>query len=192
MNPQIAASCEQSVTLLKQYCQEQGDDLVRLSQQLAALFAEGGQLLIAASGSLQATAQQIASHFAFRLSFERPALPAVCLGSDQILNQRMISGRRADQVLVRHYRAINSQNHLLLVLSDGSDADALEAVCEDVIENEQKIAVISFDCDKDSLTELEIGLCLNLGTDLLPRQIELVQFSGHLLCELVEGELFGL
>lgn len=191
MNQQIEASCDQSVKLLKRYCQEENDNLTRLAQRVAALFAEGGQLLIAASGCLQPTAQVMASQFVFRLSFERPALPAICLGSDQVLNNRMISDGQTTQRLVRHYRAINSQKHLLLVLSDGTEADGLELLCEDVIDNEQAVAVISFDSHKDPLVALDIDICLNLGTRSVPRQLELTQFSGHLLCELVESELFG-
>lgn len=193
MNQQVEANCEQSIKLLRQYCRDENDNLVRLSQRLAALFAEGGQLLIAGSGCLQPAAQLIASQFVFRLSFDRPALPAVCLGSDLVLNNRMLADGQAAQTLVRHYRAINSSNHMLLVLSDGSDSQGLQLLCEDVIDNEQAVAVISYDCIRDPLLQAnEIDLCLNLGTRSIPRLIELSQFSGHVLCELVEGELFGL
>lgn len=193
MNQQIEASCEQSVKLLKRYCREENDNLIRLAQRLAALFAEGGQLLIAASGCLQPAAQLMASQFVFRLSFDRPALPAVCLGSDLVLNNRMLADGQAAQTLVRHYRAVNSANHMLLVLSDGSDSQGLQLLCEDVVDNEQAVAVISYDCSKDPLLQGDdVDLCLNLGTRSVPRLLELTQFSGHLLCELVESELFGL
>lgn len=191
MNQQIEASCEQSIKFLKRYCQEENDNLTRLAQRLAALFAEGGQLLIAASGCLQPTAQVMASQFVFRLSFNRPALPAVCLGSDHVLNSRMLSEGQETQRLVRHYRAINSQKHLLLVLSDGTESDCLQQLCEDVIDNDEAVAVISFDSHKDPLTDLDVDISLNLGTRSVPRLLELTQFSGHLLCELVESELFG-
>lgn len=191
MNTRVMAACDQSVSLLQRYCREQGDGLVQLAQHLAALFAADGQLLIAASANMQTIARQLASQFVFRLSFERPALPALCLGNDQILRQRMASAGRADQIMLRHYRAINSDNHLVLILSDGGDSGALSALAEEVQENGQKLALLCADRDHDELAGLDVGICIDLGTDSPPRRLELAQFSGHLLCELVEAELFG-
>lgn len=191
MNRQIESACEQSIELLQRYCEEENENLVRLSHRLASLFAEGGQLLLAAGGSLQPAAQLIASQFAYRLSFDRPALPAICLGSDQILSGRMISDGKTDNILVRHYRLLNSQKHLLLVLSDGSSREALQQLCDETLENGQDIALVSREGVRDPLMGNDVGICLDLGTPLLPRVIELVQFTGHILCELVENELFG-
>ncbi|MBN1956956.1 MAG: SIS domain-containing protein [Desulfuromonadales bacterium] len=191
MNQQIVATCNQAVQLLELYCQDQNDQLSRLAGKLAATFTEGGQLLIAANGCLQPVAQLMASQFVFRLSFKRPVLPTLCLGSDQILNNRIHADGQDEHLFVRHYRAINSQKHLLLLLNDGSDAAPLNALRDEVQEAEQEVALISFDCRKDPLMNKGIEICLNLGTSSVPRQIELAQFSGHLLCELVESELFG-
>lgn len=191
MNQQIVATCKQTVQLFERYCQDQDDQLSRLAKKLATIFTEGGQLLIAANGCLQPVAQLMASQFVFRLNFERPALPAVCLGSDPILNSRMFGDGQAEHLLVRHYRAINSQKHVLLLLNDGTDTAALNALRDEVMDGGQSVALMSFDCRKDPLMNADIDICLSLGTRSVSRQIELAQFSGHLLCELVETELFG-
>ncbi|WP_321369189.1 hypothetical protein [uncultured Desulfuromusa sp.] len=191
MNQRISAACQQTVGLLEQFCRDQDNELTLLAKRLAALFAEGGHLLIAGNGVLQPVAQQLASQFAFRLSFDRPVLPAICLGSDMILNNRMLAAEEYEQHLVRHYRAIASEQHMLLLYNDGSDARALKSLCDEVVENEQGIALISYDCLKDPLKNVDIDICLNLSTDSIPRQLEISQFVGHILCELVEAELFG-
>lgn len=191
MNQQILATCEQTVKLLEGFCHEQSDQLIRLSRQIAAIFAEGGQLLLAGGGCLQTTAQVMASQFVYRLSFDRPALPAVCLGSDAVLTSRMMGDGQVEQFLVRHYRAVNSDKHLLLILNDGSDSTALKLLCEEVLDNGQNVALISCDCSKDPLLNKDIEICLDLESRSVPRQLELAQFIGHLLCELVETELFG-
>ncbi|NOQ41631.1 MAG: SIS domain-containing protein [Desulfuromusa sp.] len=191
MDQRITTTCSQTVALLEQFCREQNNELTRLAKRLGVLFAEGGHLLIAGNGSLQPVAQQLASQFAFRLSFDRPVLPTVCLGSDPVLNNRMLSRGQFEQHLVRHYRALNSQHHLLLLFNDGSEAVALKNLRDEVVENEQAVALISYDCWKDPLLGDDIDICLNLTTNSAPRQLELAQFVGHLLCELVEAELFG-
>lgn len=191
MHQQILATCDQTVKMLEGFCQEQSDQLIRLSRQIATIFAEGGQLLLAGNGSLQNTAQVIASQFVFRLSFDRPALPALCLGSDPVLTGQINGTSQAEQLFVRHYRAINSDKHLLLVLNDGSESAALKLLCREALDNGQGVALISYDCRKDPLLNKDTEICLNIGSRSAPRQLELAQFIGHLLCELVESELFG-
>ncbi len=191
MKQRINTTCRQTVALFEQFCREQNNELIQLAKRLGGLFAEGGHLLLAGNGSLQLVAQQLASQFAFRLSFDRPVLPAVCLGSDPVLNGQMLAAGLYEQHLVRHYRALNSQQHLLLLFNDGSNSQPLKGLCDEVVENDQDIALISYDCSKDPLQGDDIGICLSLATSSTPRQLELAQFVGHLLCELVEVELFG-
>ncbi|MEA3544433.1 MAG: SIS domain-containing protein [Thermodesulfobacteriota bacterium] len=191
MNQRINTACRQTVALFEQFCREQNNELTQLAKRIGVLFTEGGHLLLAGNGSLQLVAQQLASQFAFRLSFDRPVLPAVCLGSDPVLSGQMLAAGQYEQHLMRHYRALNSQQHLLLLFNDGSDSEPLKSLCDEVAENDQDIALISYDCSQDPLPCDDIGICLSLATSSVPRQLELSQFVGHLLCELVEVELFG-
>ncbi len=187
----VSVTCRQTVELFEKFCDEQGNELIVLAKRLGALFAEGGQLLLAGTDPLQSVAQQLASQFSYRLSFDRPVLPAIYLGGDQVLNNRMIATGQFEQHLVRHYRALNSQHHFLLLLSEGlSTAEPLINLRDEVIEDEQPVILISSDCRKDPLCSADIDTCLDLSTESVPRQIELAQFVGHLLCELVEAELF--
>ena len=191
MNQKISAACQQTVALLETLCHDQSNDLTLLAKRIGALFTEGGHLLIAGNGVLQPVAQQLASQFAYRLSFDRPVLPAICLGSDSVMNNRMLAAGESEQHLVRHYRALNSEQHMLLLFNDGSDAITLKNLSDEVVENDQAIALISYDCLKDPLKSADIDICISLSTNSIPRQLELSQFVGHILCELVEAELFG-
>lgn len=191
MEQRITASCSQTVRSLEQFCQEQGDSLVRLAQQLGSLFAEGGQLLIGANGSMQVLGQLLASHFVFRLDFDRPVLPAISLGSDMVLSSQMTGAGKTEQLLLQHYRALESQNHLLLLLSDEADSSALRLLRDEVQENEQPVALISNNCRNDVLMNPNISIGISLENQNSFRRLELCQYAGHLLCELVEQELFG-
>ena len=191
MLQRITASCQEASEQIDVFCREQGEQLVLLAKQISHLFTEGGQLLVAGSGSLLPVAQLTVAQFVYRLGFDRPGLPAICLGSDSVLNARMSGRGQPEQHLVRQYRALNNAQHLLLVFSDADDTLALDPLCEEALENDQPVALLSFDCRKDPLQSPEIDICLSLTAKVFPRQIELAQFAGHLLCELVEMELFG-
>ncbi len=187
----INAACQQATACQAEFCGSQGDKLTQLAARLAALFAEGGQLLVAGHGQLFHVAQLLAVQFSYKLEFDRPVLPALCLGSDPLLSQQMLGAGLAEQYLVRHYRAINSQDHLLLVFSDAGAAPELDALIEEVKDNDQPVFLLSGNAQQDPLLTEHVDGCLNLGCPSLPRLVELSQFAGHLLCGLVEKELFG-
>lgn len=192
MEHKISASCKQLQEIVGEFCQQQEEGLTRLAAQVSALFASGGQLVLAGSAAFQPIVQLLAGHFTYRLGFDRPVLPAVALGSDGMLMSLMGNNRQYDQHLVRHYRSLNSENQLLLLLNDGTAAAPLRALRDELLENELPVAMISVAGSDDPLCRDGVDPCISLSTDSPARQLELALFAGQLLCELVEAELFGV
>ncbi|MFO7765699.1 MAG: SIS domain-containing protein [Pelovirga sp.] len=190
MKSRIAQAGKQNSDLVARFCETQQTELMRLSTKVAHLFTDGGQLLTAGGGIHHLVAQLVATQFVYRLDFDRPALPAVCLGSDATLISVMASGGEYEQLFVRHYRALAGENQLLLLMSDGGPAPALQRIRDELLVCDQDVVLISGLGDRDPLYCDDLYTCLDLGTGSRARQIELMQFAGHLLCELVEAELF--
>lgn len=192
MDRKISASCSQLQGILGEFCQQQGEGLTRLATQISALFAGGGQLLLAGSAAFQPIVQLLAGHFTYRLGFDRPVLPAVALGSDGMLLTLMGNNGQYDQHLVRHYRSLNSENQLLLLLNDGSASAPLRLLRDELLENELPVAMLTVAGSSDPLCREGVDPCLSFETDSPARRLELALFAGQLLCELVEAELFGV
>jgi D-sedoheptulose 7-phosphate isomerase len=187
----IAVCNEETQKVLAQFCSTQSAGMQSLARQIADLFSKGGQLLVAGGGQMQPLVQLLVSAFVFRLEFERPSLPAVAIGADAVLNARLFAAGLQDKFLVRHYQSLTSTESLVLMLSDGSFSPALEELRDEVIENDQPLALISSVGSEDSLNSPDCVVTLDLGTKHAARQQELALFVAHLLCELVEKELFG-
>jgi D-sedoheptulose 7-phosphate isomerase len=187
----IAVRNDEIQKILNRFCSTQGDGLYSLARQIAELFSKGGQLLVAGGGQMQPLAQMLVSAFVFRLEFERPSLPAVALGADAVLSARLHAAGLHDQLLARHYRSLTSAEHLVLMFNDGSVAPALDLLREEVVENDQPLALISSKGEGDPLSDKDCVVTLDLGTTQIAKQQELGLFCAHLLCELVEKELFG-
>jgi len=192
MNRKITATCGQLQELLEDFGQQQGDGLSRLAQQIATMFAGGGQLMLAGSAAFQPIVQLLSGHFAYRLGFDRPALPAIALGSDPLLTAVMGNHGEFEQALVRHYRAVNSENHLLLLFNDGSASAPLRALRDEALGNDCQVALLTANSNSDLLCREGVEICIDFGTEQVARQLELGLFAGQLLCELVESELFGV
>jgi len=192
MTQRIAAASNQAAQLIEQFSRQQGEELALLAGQVAAVFASGGQLLIAGSGALQPIAQLLACHFTHRLGFDRPVLPAVALGSDPVLAAVLAGSAQPEQLLVRHFRALTGRQQLLLLLSDGTDNRALRLLRDEALGNDQAVVIFTPDRQAEALWCDGVGRCLSLGISRGPRMLELCLFAVDLLCELVEAELFSI
>ncbi len=190
MNSRIMQAGKQNGSLIARFCDTQHAALSRFANKVAHLFADGGQLLTAGAGIFHLVAQLIATQFVYRLDFDRPALPAICLGSDAALGSALASAGEYEQLFVRHYRALAGEKQMLLLLSDGNPNPALQRVRDEVLDSGQDVVLISGAGVRDPLYCDDLESCLDLGSGSRARQIELMQFAGHLLCELVEAELF--
>lgn len=190
MDSRIAQTGSQNGTLIQRFCDTQQAEVERLAERIANLFADGGQLLTAGVGLFHPVAQLISTVFAYRLDFDRPALPAICLGSDSALAAAMASDGNYEHLFIRHYRALNGEKQLLLLLNNGTPNPALGRLRDEMLGNDQSVALFSGSGTNDPLYCDGLQWCFDLGTSSRARQIELMQFAGHLLCELVEAELF--
>lgn len=190
MNTLIVNAGTELSTQVTSLCANQAEELERLAQRLTELFAEGGRLLTTGTGMLQFVAQMTAAQFAHRLDFHRPALPAICLGSDALLFSTMVTSGDYEQSLVRHYRILANDRHLVLFFSDGQPDSALKRLRDELLDQDVPVVLVSAAGTEDPLHSDENTQCLNLAVSAKARQIELMQFTGHLLCELVEAELF--
>jgi len=191
MHERISRSLTETAGLFAQFNDKNRENLKTLATRLVSTFTGGGRLLIAASGNLLPIAQLTASHFTYRLGFDRPSLPAIALGSDPVLSNSLGRDNQRHLLLARHYRALGSSNHLLLLFSDGSADPQLTELLR-IAKDEQPLALFS----PRKISDSELADCTDLqllaDTDSAARLLELSLSCGNLLCELVEAELFGV
>jgi D-sedoheptulose 7-phosphate isomerase len=166
----------------------QGADLVRLAGRLVEVFHNGGRLLVIGGGSLGGIAALIANRFLYRLSLERPSLPAFSLGLDANLATALARDGGSRQYFSRQLQAVSGGGDLLLVLSEGPVDEALQ----EALQSAKRL-----DCATAAVLPRKAEIAdppdflFHLETDSVARMSEGALLLGHLLCEMVEGELFG-
>jgi D-sedoheptulose 7-phosphate isomerase len=158
--------------------------------QITETFHRQGKLLLLGSGPLGAVASLVASQFLHRLSLERPSLPVLSLSNDITLASALGRDGQRAQFFARQLRAMANDNDIVFAFADFHRDEALE---------EGLSAARQIGCTTGALRpgrEEPFGAPPNfafyLNTDSTPRAIEGALFFGHLLCELTEGELFGI
>jgi D-sedoheptulose 7-phosphate isomerase len=191
MNKRIPKTGIEIARLFETFHTENSEKLQTLVTRLVGTFTGGGRLLVAAGGNLQPIAQMTASHFTNRLGFYRPSLPAVALGADATLAASLARSNQQQLLLARHYRSLGSNNHLLLLLSDGAADPQLTELVR-IAKDDQPLALLTPQKNTDPELSGCTDLQLLIDTDSPARLLELSLFCGNLLCELVEAELFGV
>ncbi len=168
----------------------QSAELARFSQEVVSVFHRGGRLLVLGSGPLGAIADLLATLFLHRLSLERPLLPALSLGHDAVLASSLARDGRGHEIFTRQLQAIATAQDMILVFGGSRREEALE----------EALAVASaLGCGTSAVFHGRVeflqeqpDFLFRLETDSVPRAVECSLLFGHLLVELVEGELFGI
>ncbi|WP_432822151.1 SIS domain-containing protein [Trichloromonas sp.] len=191
MNRQkISSAVKEQGILLEASFLDQGPALQAFATQVVETFNQGGRLLVVGNGSLGAIANLTANLFLHRLSLERPPLPALSLGHDATLATSLVRDGQNRLYFSRQLRALANDSDIVLVLSDGQRDDSLTEALTIARQVGSKTALLTPENADIKGETIDFGFTLKTAS--VPRTIEGALFFGHLLCELVEGELFGI
>lgn len=159
------------------------------AKSLAESFAAGQRLLIVASGSLAGVASTLANAFLYRLEVERPCLPVVALNHCDGLALLLSAHDEGEQIFSCQLQArANEADHVLILAS--SACAALLNAHKTAIDIGCTTAVMCIGAESSWKKE-NPDLLIPLMAPSSARGIEAALFFGHMLCELVEVELFG-
>ena len=186
----ISAAIKEQTALIEHTFQGQTRALSEFSALAVDTFNRGGRLLVVGNGALSAIAGLIANLFLHRLSFDRPSLPALSLGQNVTLATALVRDGQNRLYFSRQLRAMANANDIVLILSDGQRDDALTDALAAARQIGCKTAILTQ--DKSDLATETVDFSFILKTASIPRTVECALFFGHLLCELVEAELFGI
>lgn len=189
IHDKVVRAAEDQKALLNEILKTHAEAFQGFAHDVVTAFNSDGRLIIVGSGTLGAVANLVANLFSHRLSIDRPMLPAISLCQNPVLATALAGDSHNDQYFVRQLRTIARPGDILLVFDD---------LRHDIAVREAMVAARSLGCKIS-----KICLCTDDDggdPDYLfcfpqvppARGIEAAVFFGSLLCELVEGELFGI
>ncbi|MFA5515923.1 MAG: hypothetical protein WDA20_06505 [Desulfuromonadales bacterium] len=158
--------------------------------QVMETFHQQGRLLLLGSGSLGAVANLVANQFLHRLSIERPPLPVFSLGQDITLATALARDGQEQQFFSRQLGVMATADDIVFAFADFHRDEALEEGLKAARQIGCVTAVLR-PGPEETMGE-NVDFTFRLKTDSPPRAVEGALFFGHLLCELVEKELFGI
>jgi D-sedoheptulose 7-phosphate isomerase len=167
------------------------EDILSVSEAIAGSFRKGNKLLLCGNGGSAADCQHIAAEFVIRLSHDlnRPAMPAIALTTD---SSNLTAGGNDigfENVFARSVEGLGKEGDVLIGIStSGNSPNILKAI--EAAKKKKMITIGLIGCGggkMKALTDLNIIVPSSNVQRIQEGHITI----GHILCEIVERELYG-
>ncbi|MHB1282356.1 MAG: D-sedoheptulose-7-phosphate isomerase [Metallibacterium scheffleri] len=191
LSARIGAEFDKSLGVLQHMAQDtalraQVADAVGVA--VAALRA-GRKLLFAGNGGSAADAQHWAGELVSRFYFDRPGLSAIALTTDTSILTAIGNDYGYDYVFARQIEALAHTGDVFFAIStSGNSKNILRAIDA---ARARGVRTIGFTGQSGGAMAEHCALCFKVPSDETPRIQEGHEFLGHLLCGLIEHEMFG-
>jgi D-sedoheptulose 7-phosphate isomerase len=184
----ISAIVANSLDVKRRFFDAHSADVQRAAQMIATALKANGKLLVFGNGGSAADAQHIAGEMVNRFLLNRRALPAISLTTDGGVLTCIANDTGFKNVFARQIEALGTKGDVCIAISTSGKSPNVMLACEQA--RQQGVAVIGFlGCDGGSVASL-CDLALIVPSDDTQRIQETHNLIGHIICELVEAELF--
>jgi D-sedoheptulose 7-phosphate isomerase len=186
----IQKEFQESIDLKDRVKRELPEKIIQVAHALAQCIRNGGKILLCGNGGSAADAQHLAGELVVRLSsdYTRSALPAITLSSNDYVLTACANDFGFEQVFSRQIEALGKPEDLLLCISTSGNSPNLLKAAEKAKEKKMKtVGLLGKDGGKlKNLSDLSIVV----PSENTPRIQEVHICICHILCELIEKELF--
>jgi D-sedoheptulose 7-phosphate isomerase len=149
----------------------------------------GNKILLAGNGGSAADAQHIAGELVNRFNFNRPGLPAIALTTDSSVITSIANDYGFETIFSRQIYSIGNKNDVFIAIStSGSSPNIVNAL---KAAREMDIKTIGLTGTKGtSMTDL-CDYCIIIPSTDTPRIQEAHILTGHIICSVIENDIFG-
>jgi D-sedoheptulose 7-phosphate isomerase len=160
-----------------------------VAASIVAAYRAGGKVVLCGNGGSAADAQHIAAEMVGRFLLERAPLPAIALSTNTSSVTAIANDYAFADVFRRQVEAFVSAGDVLVGISTSGNSENVIVAC-DAARRRGAVTVGLTGEGGGRLADV-VDRCLRIPTRSIPRIQEGHIAIGHILCEIVEAELFG-
>jgi len=159
-----------------------------VSDLITHRYNEGRKIMLAGNGGSAADSQHIAAEFVSRFIFDRPGLPALALTTDTSMITAIGNDYGFENIFSRQVQAQGVEGDVFVGIStSGNSKNIIRAFEEAQNKNITTIAL----CGKGGVLGGLADFAINVPSDSTPYIQECHICIGHIICALVEENIFG-
>ncbi|NML38352.1 D-sedoheptulose 7-phosphate isomerase [Chitinophaga sp. G-6-1-13] len=191
MKTKIAQTIRESIAVKEAICQD--ERLLHTIQQVAEVIGlslkQGHKVLFCGNGGSAADAQHLAAEFSGRFYKDREPLYAEALHCNTSYMTAVGNDYGYEHVYARMLRGMGQAGDVLVGLStSGNSANILEAM---KVAREKGMTIVSLTGATGGKMKDGSDYLINIPSTDTPRIQEAHITVGHIICEIVENNLFG-
>ncbi|MDR0825104.1 MAG: D-sedoheptulose 7-phosphate isomerase [Prevotella sp.] len=152
-------------------------------------YKNGAKTLLAGNGGSAADAQHIAGEFVSRFYFDRPGLPSIALSTDTSILTAIGNDYGFDHLFERQVQAQGNEGDVFIGLTtSGNSENIIKALhtCKT-----KKIQSIVLTGETGGKATSLCDVCIRVPSKETPRVQESHILIAHIICCIVEEEIFG-
>ncbi len=163
-------------------------EIDKVAQLIVEAYRNGHKTLWAGNGGSAADAQHMAGELVNKFTFDRPGLPALSLSTDTSIITAVGNDYGFDRLFARQVEAQGCPGDVFIGIStSGKSRNLVEALGACRAKGIATVAIVGeAPCPMD-----EYDYVIHVPSRVTPRIQECQTLVGHILCYLVENQLFG-
>jgi len=163
--------------------------IAKIAEVIIEAYRKGKKVILFGNGGSAADAQHIAAELVGKYYLERAPLPAIALTVNTSSLTAIGNDYSFAQVFVKQLEALGEAGDVAIGIStSGNSENVLKAL---KAAKEKGLITIGFTGKKGGKLKDLVDYCLHIPSDDTPRIQEGHITVGHIICEIVERELFG-
>ncbi len=180
---------KKSADIKVRFANEQADTLLEAASLITECLRQGNKVLIFGNGGSAADSQHIAAELVNRMLLDRDALPALALTTDSSVITSIANDYGYAQIFAKQVQALGRPGDIAWGISTSGSSENVVLGLEAA--SAAGLKTIGMTGKPGSNIEQLVDLCLSVDFDYVPCIQEVHITVGHVICELVEAELFG-
>ncbi|MBF7042051.1 D-sedoheptulose 7-phosphate isomerase [Campylobacter volucris] len=169
------------------------ENLINLIKKAALMiiqaYKNGNKTLLAGNGGSAADAQHIAGEFVSRFYFDRPGIASIALSTDTSILTAIGNDYGYENLFARQVQAQGNKGDVFIGIStSGNSKNILKAL--EICKEKEILSIGLSGASGGAMNEL-CDICIKVPSSCTPRIQESHILIGHILCAIVEEELFG-
>jgi D-sedoheptulose 7-phosphate isomerase len=189
MKDTIIKVFEESAQIKVKFARDNADRILEVAQLIAQTFRNGKKVLLFGNGGSATDASHIAAEFVNRFLMERPPLPAIALNTDVAVLTSISNDYDYSQVFSKQLSALGHEGDVAIGLSTSGNSPNVIKALDVAKKNGIKTVVLTGGTGGNMANLADYTFIVPTKTTARVQETHIT--LGHVICQLVDEELFG-
>lgn len=185
----IQDEINKSIAVKQKVLKELIPKIKKFSQMSVNAYKNNGRLIMFGNGGSAADAQHLVAELVNKLNFDRPMLDALALTVNTSVMTAIANDSSYDNVFARQIESLVNKNDIVVGIStSGNSANVIKGLLK---AKEKGVTTVGMTGATGGKMKDIVNLLINVPSETTQRIQEAHILIGHIVCGIIEEELFG-